>query len=1144
MESAVVYSTPISVILCKIQFQQKHNQQLRHTRMTTNENNELEDVVNLDHEQQEELDEVRFGPTPVPTDFNRTEKPQAILSRSIIICLLTSCCIIPIAVIIFIVLLLVTIFFYSPYTANYSLMEQNSPHVLHGTLDNGLKYAILQNGIKSGKFSTFMQVNTGSTNEMNSERGIAHMVEHMAFDNSKQFPGRAGVWNQIENAGVGYFNAYTSFRNTVYMFFDVIVDAGDARASINKIMNIFYNQVQNMEVVDQYLQQEKGAVLGEARMRNSSIMIALESMLHNHGGNAWRIGTRFPIGTQPIIKSWSSSDVNAYYNKWYRLDKMILYFVGDVEPNIVKQTVADFWNSKSLKPGQSPEKVPNEAIGRPNPIDRFFMREVDGINGINFNMLITQPYIGHPRDMNYFRREFGDLLFTLIYGMQVISRFLMEYPGMDLSDFQLRNAGISTVNEYAFDSCLTAMSILTPGPSPNSGTWRKDLGIAVEELSGLAKDGPSVTIVTALTFVLPYLMEATPRDSTEIIYELLGDEDPDHYYTDANQRARMFSEFTGFGFGKPFAQHIQAQAQLVYNTLYNLTYGNEMTEKPYPYIIDVPEASMNIFVGRNDAPYNIPPISEKDIKDELRLIFNKNKPKSNFLSSLIGANSLGGLFGKGFSPLEPRPPKHAYLPKVISSDSRLRLKIFELRNGIRVNIKSNDPNSASPAGYSRMEIVSFGGKTSQLLGMKGACEFVNMVYPSGFRYYFEGREYFFDSALGSLTCESNFLTISIPLHNPCVQENSLLCDVTKFNYTDQIESALLWMNPVYENEDIDAAVAYMNEEARIIRTDNDPFTHLTKYVIPETIARAFPNDSRFQTVTAEDIAKLHPLAIQYWVSTQFRPDRIEINVVGDLDNTVLLEDLERWLGSLPHTPAGAIVKLGYDVYSESDAPYFNTTFPSNTVQNYACDLPNISPDRAFVASIYPADGYLDYPKAKLSEALLGAYFFDVIRSQYGFSYFASHALYHNYIMRDASFYIVVWQTGDYPPANSSDPLNIERSQDIASHAIRTSFPQSLFNNEKSAYLSSLDSALQIIDSWLSIIRGISIKVPVTWKSTTSDGPFLKSLKQLDIIGQIQNLQYSNMKDSLSSPVFKFNSEIRAQLTTVPPSDNQKLICRL
>jgi hypothetical protein len=54
--------------------------------MTTNENNELEDVVDLDHEQQDELDEVRFGPTPVPTDFNRTEKPQAILSRSIITC--------------------------------------------------------------------------------------------------------------------------------------------------------------------------------------------------------------------------------------------------------------------------------------------------------------------------------------------------------------------------------------------------------------------------------------------------------------------------------------------------------------------------------------------------------------------------------------------------------------------------------------------------------------------------------------------------------------------------------------------------------------------------------------------------------------------------------------------------------------------------------------------------------------------------------------------------------------------------------------------------------------------------------------------------------------------------------------------------
>lgn len=1025
--------------------------------------------------------------------------------------------------------------------------------MVHSTLSNGLKYAIVKNDQKQGKFSTFLHVNTGSTNELDVERGLSHMVEHMAFDNSKQFPGRGGTWRQISQGGIASFNAYTSFRSTVYMFLDVIndgkkgdsTDANILSSNIKKIMNIFYSQVQDAKFVDEYLQIEKGAVLGEARMRNSSASIALEKMLANHGGDTWRVGQRFPIGTQPIIKSWTTEHLNNYYTKWYRLDKMTLYFVGDVDEDLVKKSVEEFWGPKQLLPGQSSEVSKNIEVGTATPKEKFLLTEVDGVNGINFNMFMSQPYVGHPRDVNYYRREFGDYLFTLSYTIQVISRLLSEYPASTVSDFETRNAGIVSMNQYAFDAYLTVFATLTPGPRPNSGTWRKDLSIAVEELYGLAKKGPSLTTVMALSFLVPYLMPGTPSDSTGLIVDLLGDEDPNHLFNFAAERNEMYSQFSGLGFGKTHVSHIQAQAQLVYNTLFELVHEGETVEKPFPHIIDSPPASMNIFVGRNEAPFDIEPITEDDIKKQLSTVFKNGKAGSSILSGLGGFSGLEGMVSASFSPIEPRQPKHTFIPKLVDSETEIGLRVFELRNGIRVNIKANDDNTASPKGYSKMQIVAFGGKSTLSPELKGACEFVNLAPPVGFRYYSEGEEYLFKGANGDLTCERDFLVIDMPLHGACV--SSSMCNLDTFNFTDAVESALLWMNPIYSNDNVDKIVEYYHEQERLATTINEPLSYLQASAMPNVVNKAFAHDSRFVSVTADDIAKLHPLAVQYWVSGQFRPDRIEINVIGELDNSILMEDLDRWIGSIPKNPEGAKYKIGYDVYDSADDNAFSTSFPSeNSI--YSCDLPSIDPNRGYVASLYSASAPTghNYVKTLLEDAIFASYYFDVIRSQYGFSYFASTKSYHNYIIRGASMRLAIWQTGDYPTANSTDPINMNRSQDVAAGAIRTPFPERTFIDERSALLSELSSTLQIADSWLPLMRGISLKAPVTWSK--SDTSYLKPISQVNVMEEIRKLTYEDMKNALVTPTNKYNGELRAQVATVPltarNNASERPICRL
>jgi len=142
------------------------------------------------------------------------------VSNSIVACCISCCCCLPIGMVILLVVYLVGLFLLAPQmTANLlatvsesknsgiSSSSSSFVNIRKGVIaQNGLKYILLKNSFKKNRFTALMHVNTGSVNEEENEQGISHMVEHMAFDNSKEFEGRAGVWNQIEKSNVGYFN--------------------------------------------------------------------------------------------------------------------------------------------------------------------------------------------------------------------------------------------------------------------------------------------------------------------------------------------------------------------------------------------------------------------------------------------------------------------------------------------------------------------------------------------------------------------------------------------------------------------------------------------------------------------------------------------------------------------------------------------------------------------------------------------------------------------------------------------------------------------------------------------------------------------------------------------------------------------------
>ena len=122
--------------------------------------------------------------------------------------------------------------------------------------------------VLKGTLSMAMHVEVGSLDEIEKERGIAHFVEHLCFDASASFDSRYGIWQELDRLGVNA-NAFTSSRSTVYEHFDFVNDT----QSIESVLKVAKEQLLYTTPTTKHINIEKGAVIGECRMRNDTASI-------------------------------------------------------------------------------------------------------------------------------------------------------------------------------------------------------------------------------------------------------------------------------------------------------------------------------------------------------------------------------------------------------------------------------------------------------------------------------------------------------------------------------------------------------------------------------------------------------------------------------------------------------------------------------------------------------------------------------------------------------------------------------------------------------------------------------------------------------------------------------------------------------
>ena len=227
------------------------------------------------------------------------------------------------------------------------------PSVRTGTLSNGMKYYIKKNVKPEKKVEFRLAINAGSINEDEDQRGLAHFMEHMNFNGTKNFPENKLV-DFLQSIGIKFgqhLNAYTSFDETVYMLPVPLDKPGNLDSGLKVMEDWAFNAL----LTDKEIEKERGVVLEELRLGLGADKRMLDQYLPKLAYNS-RYADRLPIGKKEILQNFKPEALRRFHKDWYRPDLMALVVVGDINVDEMEQKIkANF--SKYQNPANARKRV-------------------------------------------------------------------------------------------------------------------------------------------------------------------------------------------------------------------------------------------------------------------------------------------------------------------------------------------------------------------------------------------------------------------------------------------------------------------------------------------------------------------------------------------------------------------------------------------------------------------------------------------------------------------------------------------------------------------------------------------------------------------------------------------------------------------
>lgn len=277
--------------------------------------------------------------------------------------------------------------------------------IVHGVLENGLNYYILENDKPANRAELRLVVDAGSILEDEDQRGLAHFLEHMAFNGTELYP-KNELISFLQSSGSRFgpdINAYTGFDETVYML-SLPTDRGDLLEKGLEVLEqwAFFITLNEQDIID-----EKNVILDEWRLSRGAQQRIFEKILPVLFPGSLYVD-RLPIGLPEIIQSADSETLGRFYKDWYRPELMAVIAVGDFDASEMEEMIRDRF-SRHENPASS---RPRPRIDLPADQKEEFIVVSDPEETVTAIDVINSRYsLSEPTNPNDYRDVFVERLF-------------------------------------------------------------------------------------------------------------------------------------------------------------------------------------------------------------------------------------------------------------------------------------------------------------------------------------------------------------------------------------------------------------------------------------------------------------------------------------------------------------------------------------------------------------------------------------------------------------------------------------------------------------------------------------------------------------------------------------------------------------
>lgn len=348
-----------------------------------------------------------------------------------------------------------------------------------GKLDNGLTYYIRYNNWPEKRANFYIAQRVGSIQEEEEQRGLAHFLEHMCFNGTKNFPDN-NVIRWCESIGVKFgadLNAYTSIDQTVYNIDNVPTTR---QSALDSCLLILHDWAGELLLEPEEIDKERGVIHEEWRLRTSANSRMFERNLPKlYPGSKY--GVRYPIGLMSVIDNFKYDALRQYYEKWYHPDNQAIIVVGDVDVDHVEAEIKRLFANKKNPDNEQP--VVEEPV--PDNDAPIVVIDKDKEQQYNIIQMMIKCDADKKEDKVSPMYLFGKYMVNAAISM--VNSRLAEYA--QKPDCPYIQAGVS-YDQYIFAKTKDALNVVV---LPKDGMYKEAFAAVVKEVRRAAEFGFTAT---------------------------------------------------------------------------------------------------------------------------------------------------------------------------------------------------------------------------------------------------------------------------------------------------------------------------------------------------------------------------------------------------------------------------------------------------------------------------------------------------------------------------------------------------------------------------------------------------------------------------------------------------------------------------